>query len=79
MSDDEKRANKFSDQMVLMCKSELERGTTGQSIVVGACLGLLGILAGTDEFPDLTSALRATIGQITPRAKPTFYDAPEVQ
>ena len=79
-TENEKNANRISDSIVLMANTELGSGLPGSVVVVGICLGLLGVLADNDSrlFHKLTVTLKYVIGQITGiKDGLKFYDAPE--
>lgn len=74
-------ANRISDTIVAMAKAELAKGVNGSAVVVGVCLGLLGVLSGKDNNPVLTEligSLKGTIASITGIGdeKIRFFDKP---
>lgn len=73
----EEKANEISDTIVKLAITEKSNGTPGAVVVVGTCLGLLGVLAGGDNGNHsvalLIKQLHATIKDLTHR-KPTFTD-----
>lgn len=75
----EQDANRISDGIVDMATTELNQGTFGSAIVVGICLGLLGVTdANSEEFPQLIVALKNTVAKITglDKEKIRFFDKP---
>lgn len=78
MSKSEEDANLISDAVVKLANLELRHKTKDSAVVVGVCLGLLGVLGSNETdpmFTDLIACLHKTIEAITGE-NTKFYNSP---